>query len=229
MWGYVTLLAWRCRRRVGGLGLAFLLVQVAGQALLQYGVHVVGDGVEMRAGFGEALGMELEPREVEIDPLALDFVMGDGQGVGPGLEGLLEAQRLDPVVGLGDIGSEREVVGVELQRLAVELEGFVINLLLGERVELHGILAEQVHEVAEVLVIEGLLRFELDGFGVILERLLDRTGMAVKIGEVIVNGRVLGVQSQRLFPLLAARPPRRAGRSGSCHRRRGRGRGRDGV
>ncbi len=181
----------------------------------------------MRASFSEALGMELEPGEVKIDSLALDFVMGDGQGVGPGLEGLLEAQRLDPVVGLGDIGGEREVVGVELQRLAVEFEGFVINLLLGERVELHGILAEQVHEVAEVLVIEGLLRFELDGFAVILERLIDRTDMAVKIGEVIVNGGDPWSSKPAPFPTARGRPPRRAGRSGSCHRRRGRGRGQD--
>ena len=71
----------------------------------------------MRAGFGEALGAELEPGEMEIDAFALDFVMGDGQGIGPGLEGLFEAQRLDAVVGLGDIGSEREIAGVELQGL----------------------------------------------------------------------------------------------------------------
>ena len=50
----------------------------------------------MRAGFSEALGMELEPREVKIDSLALDFVMGDGQGVGPGLQGSSRRSGLIP-------------------------------------------------------------------------------------------------------------------------------------
>ena len=68
-------------------------------------------------GFGEAVGLELEPGEVKIDAFALDFVVGEGQRVGPGLEGVVEAQRLDPVVGLGDIGGEREVVGSSLRAL----------------------------------------------------------------------------------------------------------------
>jgi hypothetical protein len=42
----------------------FLLVEVPGEAFLQHVVHVVGDGAEVRAGFREALGCELNPGKV---------------------------------------------------------------------------------------------------------------------------------------------------------------------
>jgi len=105
----------RCRRAFGFPDLALLLVEVVGEALLEYVVQGVGDGGEMRAGFTEALGDELDPGEVQIDSFAFKLVVGDGQRVGPGLESILGAQRLDAIVGLGDIGGDREIRGIELE------------------------------------------------------------------------------------------------------------------
>jgi hypothetical protein len=179
-----------------------LLVEVVDEAFLQHVVHVVSDGGEMGAGFREALGDELDPGEVKIDSFALDFVMGEGERVGPGPERLFGAQRFDAVVGLGDIGGEREIAGIELQGSAVEFERLVIDLLLGKVEELHGVLAEQIDGGAKVVVVDRLLRVQFDGFGVVLEGLLHRPGMAVEIGEVVVHRGVFGVQGERLFPLL---------------------------
>jgi hypothetical protein len=75
----------------------FLFVEVADEALFQHTIQVVGDSGDMRAGFREALGCELNSGKVKINSLAFDFVMGDGEGVGPGLERLFGAQGPDPV------------------------------------------------------------------------------------------------------------------------------------
>ena len=81
------------------------------EAFLQHVVHVVGDAGEMRADRRSA-GGKLEPGEVQMNALALDFIVGDGERVRPGPEGVFGAQRLDAVVGLGDIGGQREVLRI---------------------------------------------------------------------------------------------------------------------
>ena len=97
----------------------------------------------MGPGFSEPSGHEFEPRQVQIDTLALDLVLGDGERVGPGPQRVVGAQWFDSVVGLRYIHGQREVLRVQLERLAVKLERLVEYLLLGDAVEFPRVLAEE--------------------------------------------------------------------------------------
>src|SRR5262249_33717482 len=74
-------------------------------------------------------------------------------------------------------------------------------LLLIDAVEFGRVFAKQVHDVAEVVIIGGFLGIEFDGLGIILEGFFHRPVMGVHAGQVVVGGRVFGVQFQGLFPL----------------------------
>ena len=78
------------------LGLLLPRVEVVQQPLLQFGIHLVCDTVELPAGFVKALRVEFEPGEVNADALTLDVVAGNQERIGPGLErvvGGLRGQR----------------------------------------------------------------------------------------------------------------------------------------
>src|SRR6266567_1528503 len=189
-------------RRIGPVGLLLPVLETASDSSLEVCVHLIGDSVEVLARFGEAASVEFESGQVNIDPFAFDFVVGDAQGVGPGLERVFGPRRFDAVKSLGYVCRQREVGWVELERLLVEIERFVENLLLGYAVEFGRVLAKQINGRAEVMIIDRLDRIEFDGFGVVFEGLLYRPVMAVEIGQVVIHRRIFGIERQGLFPVL---------------------------
>jgi hypothetical protein len=63
--GDTSVLFFANRRGVSSLSLLFLVFEVLDEVLLKRVMHVVGDDVEVRVDFGEAVGLEFEPEEVE--------------------------------------------------------------------------------------------------------------------------------------------------------------------
>src|SRR5688572_14897298 len=95
--------------------------------------------------------------------LSFDVVVGDFKGVIPGFERFLRAGRFYAVIRLGEISGEGKVVRVQSQRLAIELERAIENLLFVNAEEFASVLAEEENGGGEVLVIDGFARAELDG------------------------------------------------------------------
>ena len=77
---------------------------------------------ELRAGFGITSGKHFDSGQMDVNTLAFDVVVGDLKCVRPRYERVIGAERADAVVALRVIGREREIVRVELHRLAIQRE-----------------------------------------------------------------------------------------------------------
>ncbi len=155
---------------------------------------------------------------MHIDTLALDFVVRDAQGVGPGAQRVIRAIRCDAVIRLRYVRGEGKISWIQLEGLIVEFEGFIEHLLFRDAIVFFGIHAEEKNGGGEILIIYRFERIEFDGLLVILEGLFDRAVVAVEIGKIVISGRVFIVQFERLvqlrfFAVLIANVTQEAGKS----------------
>src|SRR5262249_47966479 len=64
------------RRRVGAFGLCLLSLDISCQAIFQIDVHFIGHRLKVQARFVESFGMELDSSQMDVNALALDFIVG---------------------------------------------------------------------------------------------------------------------------------------------------------
>ena len=98
------------------MGFEFLFVEVTGEAALQFVVHRVRDSVDVPAGCVEAFGREVDAGEMQIHAFAFDFIVGDGEGIGPGTERIVGPERTSRGGGKNEIVFSGKKIGSSGQR-----------------------------------------------------------------------------------------------------------------
>ena len=148
--------------------------------------------------------------------LLLAFAGRDLVGHAPGREGVIhqlllgllvlrrvvEARGFQRVVALRVIRHEKEVRRIQRDGLAIQVEGFVKHLGLGELEEIGGVAPEDKHGRGQVVVVGRFLGVERDGLAVVLNGLCRVAIVPVEIGQIVPRRRILGIGGERLAPLL---------------------------
>lgn len=185
---------------VGGGGLAGLdVLEEVGFELLMVSI---GDALEVLTGVVEAVGVEFETGEMELDGLA--FVVGGGkvEGVGPGGQGAVGLDGSDAVVGFGEILCDLVVQWGMQKCFLISLEGVAEDLLFVDVIMGHGVLAVGGKREGVVVKVEGFGGVEFYGLGVVIEGFADGAVVGVVVGEVVPGSGVFGVEFSCFFPLL---------------------------
>src|SRR5207244_8326116 len=97
----------------------------------------------------------------------------------PGFQRLLITRRLNSVISLRQVGREWEIIRIETDCFSIKFQSAIKDLLLVDAVEFLGILSKEENGCGEILVVNGLLGVQFDGFCVVNERIGDRTAVAV--------------------------------------------------
>ena len=118
-----------------------MLSQASNQAALQFRISRIGDAREMITRLDEVARRNFHTGEVQLHTLALGIGGGNHQGIRPGHQCIVGAQRVNAVVAFRKVGGEDKVGGGKLHGLLIQAQSLVEHLWLRELVKLPRIFA----------------------------------------------------------------------------------------